>query len=76
MSFAHKIVLLVMQRRGYLIRLNKRQNFFFHTLLFCSKVDFRSANFTSEVIFFFNEIVRVAISTNACELTEYFVLKL
>ena len=36
MSFAHKVVLWVMQRRGYLVRLNKRQNFF-HTLLFCSK---------------------------------------
>ena len=52
MSFAHRIVLLVMQQRGYLIRLNKRQNFFFHALLFCSKVDFRSANLTSKVIFF------------------------
>ena len=41
---------------------------FFHTLLFCSKADFRSANLTSEVIFF-KEIVRVA-STKACELTE------
>ena len=69
MSFAHKVVLWVMQRWGYLVRLNKRQNFF-HTLLFCSKADFCSANLTSEVIFSFNEIVRVAISTNACELTE------
>ena len=51
-----------------IVRLKKRQNFF-HTLLFCSKADFRSANLTSEVIFF-NEILRVAISTNACELTE------
>ena len=41
---------------------------FFHTLLFCSKADLRSANLTSEVIFF-KEIVRVA-STKACELTE------
>ena len=41
---------------------------FFHTLLLCSKADFRSANLTSEVIFF-KEIVRVA-STKACELTE------
>ena len=69
MSFALKIVLWVMQRWGYLIRRNKRQNFF-PMLLFCSKADFSSANLTSEVIFFFNEIVRVAISTNACELTE------
>ena len=69
MSFAHKVVLWVIHRRGYHVRLNKRQNFFFHTLLFCSKADFRSANLTSEVIFF-NEILRVAISTNACELTE------
>ena len=76
MSFAHKFVLWVMQRRGYLVRLNKRKNFF-HTLLFCSKGDFRSANLTSEVTFF-NDILRVAISTNACncELTEKFVLKL
>ena len=68
MSFSHKVVLWVMQRRGYLVRLNKRQNFF-HTLLFCSEEDFRSANLTFEVMFF-NEIVRVASSTNACELTE------
>ena len=38
MSLAHKVVFWVMQRRGYLVRLNKRQNFF-HTLLFCSKAD-------------------------------------
>ena len=69
MSFAHKVVLWAMQRRGYLVRLKKRQNFFFHTLLFCSKADFRSANLTSAVISF-NEIVRVTTSTNACELTE------
>ena len=50
-----KVVLWVMQRRGYLVRLKKRQNFF-HTLLFCSKADFRSANLTSEAIVF-NEIV-------------------
>ena len=50
---------------GYLVRLNKRQNFF-HTLLFCSKADFHSANLNPAVIFF-NEILRVAISTNACE---------
>ena len=68
MSFAHNIVLWVMQRRGCLVRLNKRQNFF-HTLLLCSKADFRSANLTFEVIFF-NEFVRVATSKNACELTE------
>ena len=41
---------------------------FFHTLLFCGKADFRSANLTSKVIFF-DDIVRVASSTNACELT-------
>ena len=63
-----------MQQQGYPVGLNKRQNFF-HTLLFCSKADFRSANLTSEVIFF-NEIVRVATSAKACELTESFVLKL
>ena len=57
-----------MQRRGYLVRLNKRQNVF-HTLLRCSKADFRSANLTSKVIFF-NEILRVATSTNAYELIE------
>ena len=55
MSFAHKVVLWVMQRRGYLVRLKKRKNFF-DTLLFCSKGDFRSANLTSKVIFF-NEIL-------------------
>ena len=68
MSFAYKFVLWVIQRRAYLVKLNKRQNFL-HTLLFCSKPDFRSANLTSEVIFF-NEIVRVASSRNACELTD------
>ena len=68
MSFSHKVVLWVMQQRGYLVRLNKRKNFF-HTLLFCSKGDFCSANLTSVVIFF-NEILRVAISTNVYELTE------
>ena len=57
-----------MQRRGYLVRLNKGQNFF-HRLLFCSKADFRLANLISEVVFF-NEIVRAATSSNACELTE------
>ena len=41
---------------------------FFHTLLFCSKADFRSTNLTSEAMFF-KEVVRVA-STKACELTE------
>ena len=56
-----------MQRRGYLLT-EQKGRIFFHTL-FCSKPDFRSANWTSEVIFF-NEIVRVASSTNACELTE------
>ena len=64
MSFAHKVVLWVMQRRGYLVRLNKRQK-----LLFCSKADFGSANLTPEVIFF-NGIVRVAASRHACESTE------
>ena len=68
MSFAHKVVLWVMQRRGYLVRLNKGRTFF-HTLLFSSKADFRSANLISEVIFFY-EIVRVDTSKNACELTE------
>ena len=68
MSFTHKLVLWVMQRRGYLVRLNKRPIFFFtrHSwLLFCSKADFRSANLTSDLIFY-NEIVRVATSNNAC----------
>ena len=68
MSFAHKVFLWVMQRRGYFVRLNKMQDFF-HKLLFCSKGDFRSANLTSEVIFF-NEILRVATSTNAYEVNE------
>ena len=52
MSFADKVVLWVMQGRDYLLRLIKRQIFFFHTLLFCSKTDFRSANFTSGQFFF------------------------
>ena len=61
MSFTHKDVLWVMQRPFY--RVTE------HTLLFCSKADFCSANLTSEVIFF-NEIVRVASSTNASELND------
>ena len=65
MLFAHKVVLWVMQWLGFLVRLNKRHNFFTR----CSKADFRSANLTSEIIFF-NEIVGVATSKNACELTE------
>ena len=68
MSFTHKVVLWVMQQRGYLVRLNKSR-IFFHTLLFYSKADFLTANLTSEVIFF-NEIMRVATTTNAFELTE------
>ena len=67
MSFAHIVVLSVMQRRGYFVTERKAE--FFHTLLFCGKADFRSANLTSVVIFF-NEIVMAASSTNACELTE------
>ena len=53
MSFAHKVVIWVMQRRGYLVRL-KKGRIFPHMLLFCSKADFGSTNLTSEVIFFFN----------------------
>ena len=67
MSFAPKVVVWVMQRRGYLVTEQKAE--FFHTLLFCSKADFCSANLTSEGNFF-NEIVRVASSANVCELTE------
>ena len=68
MLFAHKVVLWVMQRWAYLVRLNKRQ-IFFHT--FCFVVEPTSV----QQIFnlrgnFFSEIVRVGTSTNACELTE------
>ena len=68
MSFAHKVVDWMMQQRGYLIRLNKGR-IFFHTMLFCSIADFCSANLTSTVIFF-HDILRLATSTHACELTE------
>ena len=69
MSFAHKVVLWVMQRRGYCKTEQKAEFFFFfHTLFFCSEADFRSANLTSEVIIY-NEISRVATSTNAWRLT-------
>ena len=51
MSFAHKVVIWVMQRRGYLVRL-KKGRIFSHMLLFCSKADFGSTNLTTEVIFF------------------------
>ena len=33
MSFARKVVLWVMQRRGALVRLNKRQNYFSHVIV-------------------------------------------
>ena len=66
MSFAHKVVLLVMQRQGCFVTEQKTE--FFYTLLFCGKADFRSANLTSKVILY--EIVRVASITKACELTE------
>ena len=68
MSFAHKVVLWVMQRCGCLVT-EQKADFFFHTLLFCSKAEFRSANLNSEVIFFI-EKARTASSTNLCELTE------
>ena len=58
-----------MQRRGYNYFITEQKVEFYHPLLFCGKADFRSANLTSEVIFF-NEIVRVASITNACEWTE------
>ena len=54
---------------GLPCKTEQKGRIFFHTLLFCSYVDFRSANLTSQV-FFFNEIVGVATSKNACELTE------
>ena len=69
MSFAHKVVLLVMQQRGYFVTEQIRQNFFY-TLFFCGKAKFHSANLTSRGNFF-NEIVRGAYSKNACKLTEY-----
>ena len=68
MSIPHKVVLWAMQRRGYLIRLKKGQNFSSHVIVLYTKADFHSTNLTSEVIFV-NEIVRVATSTNACEVT-------
>ena len=54
---------------GLSCKAEKKAEFFFDTLLFCSKADVRSTNLTPEIIFF-NEIVRVATSMNACELTE------
>ena len=55
-----------MQRRGYLVDEQKPE---FQFTLCCFVVKRISlANLTSEVIFF-NEIVRVASSTNTCELT-------
>ena len=65
MSFAHKCLIGRCNGRVTLY-LNKRHNFF-KPILFCNKTDFRSANLTSEVTFF-NEILRAASSTNACEL--------
>ena len=67
MLFANKVVLWVMQRPGLPGRTELKGRI--SRVLFCSKADCRSANLTSEVIFF-NEIVRVASSANACELTE------
>ena len=57
MSFAHKVVLLVMQRRIYFATEQKAE--FFSLFIVCGKADFRSANLTSEVIFF-NGIVRIS----------------
>ena len=54
---------------GLSCKAEQKAEFFFDTLLFCSKADVRSTNLTPEIIFF-NEIVRVATSMNACELTE------
>ena len=51
-----------MQRRGYLVTEQKPE---FQFTLYCFV-----AKPISEVIIFFNEIVMVASSTNACELTE------
>ena len=50
MSFAHKSCLLDDAKAGFSCKTEQTQNFF-HTL-FYSKADFRSANLTSEVIFF------------------------
>ena len=49
MSFAHKVVLLVMQRQRYFATEKKAE--FFSLFIVCGKADFRSANLTSEVIF-------------------------
>ena len=56
MPLAHKVVLWGMQRRGYLVILNKRQNFFFTRYSFVGK-----PTLISEVIFF-KQILRVAIT--------------
>ena len=45
MLFAHKVVLWVMQRQGYLVRLNKRQTFFSHAIaLLESRLPFSKFN--------------------------------
>ena len=61
MSFAHKVVLWVMMQP---CKTEQKAEFFFTRYCFVVK-----PTLTSEVIFF-NAIVRVATSTNACELTE------
>ena len=69
MSFAHKVVLWVMQGRDYLLRLIKGKIFFFTRYCFVVK-----PTSVQQILppgnFFFNDILRVAIRTNACELTE------
>ena len=49
MSFAHKVVLLVMKRRRYFATEQKAE--LLSLFIVCGKADFRSANLTSEVIF-------------------------
>ena len=45
MSFAHKVVLLVMKRRRYFATEQKAE--FLPLFIVCGKADFRSANLTS-----------------------------
>ena len=51
---------------GLYVVTEQKAEFFFHTLLFCSKADFRTAFSKLNLrAHFFNEIVRVVSSTKA-----------
>ena len=67
MSFPHKVVLWVRQRRGCTLLLNKGRIFL---ALYCFVVKPTSVQQLNLSSNFLNEIMRAVSSTKACELTE------